>query len=126
MDDFMEKIKRRMDLRSHNISKECENIRSQKIIDPKNEEFEKEYSRVVDNKEKLEQDEISKDQDEEIGVLDPYLEMEVNLPRDNKTIQGKLKMRVIDDEGNAVGVANNNSLLNTRKYHAQFLDGYGQ
>ena len=32
-------------------------------------------------------------------------------------------MRVIDDEGNAVGVANKNPLLDTRKYHVEFLDG---
>ena len=123
MDDFMEMIKRRMDARSQDISNKCEDIRQQKILDSNDEEFEKEYSRVVDNKEILDQDEISKDQVDEIGVLDPYLGMEVNLPRDNDVIRGRVKMRVVDDEGNAVGVPNNNPLLDTRKYHVEFLDG---
>ena len=52
MDDFMEKIKQRMESRSQDISMEPENIRKQKIIDLNDEEFEKEYLRVVDNKKK--------------------------------------------------------------------------
>ena len=86
MNDFTETIKRRVDARSQDISNECEDIRQQKILDSNDEEFENEYSRVVDNKEILDQDEISKDPVDEIGVLDPYLGMEVNLRRDNDVI----------------------------------------
>lgn len=124
MNDLTKSIKRRMDSKSQNISNEYVNVRTQKIIDPNDDEFEIEYTRVVDNEEILEQDEVSKEQEKELGVEDPYLGMEVYLPKSgNDNMRGKVKMRVVDDVGTAVGVPNNNPLLHTRKYHVDFLDG---
>ena len=51
--------------------------------------------------------------------------MELGLPRkdDDRLMHAIVKRRKLDDEGKTVGNMNNNPLLDTRTYKADFSDG---
>ena len=96
------------------------------------EEFEKEFTRVIDNEEVLDADvqigneRVKKESiDGEYGIPDSYLGMEVNLMRPGEDVprRGTVKKRIIDNNGKPVGIPNNNPMLDTRKYEVEFLDG---
>lgn len=59
------------------------------------------------------------------GLVDNYLSMEVGLPRepDDELVRAQVKKRVIDVDGDPVGVAHSNLLLDTRKHEVEFADG---
>eukprot|EP00804_Cyclotella_cryptica_P009101 CCRYP_003177-RA/>CCRYP_003177-RA protein AED:0.23 eAED:0.23 QI:0/0/0/1/1/1/2/0/629 len=57
----------------------------------------------------------------EIG--DNYVNTEVMLPRGDHMARGKVIRRKRDAEGNPIGRANNNPILDTRQYEVQFADG---
>ena len=131
MNDFNDGIKRRMDTKNKDISNEVVEIEKEKVIDV-DEEFEKEFTRVIDNEEVLEADDqiindgVKKERiDEEYGIPDSYLGMEVNLMRPGEDVprRGTVKKRIIDNDGKPIGIPNNNPMLDTRKYEVEFLDG---
>ena len=56
---------------------------------------------------------------------DCYLNMELALPRDGDgPTFGRVKKRIKDNDGNPVGVANENPILDTRMFEVEFLDGH--
>ena len=132
MDEFNEGIKTRMNTKSQDISNEVREIEKERVLDPE-EEFESEFTRVIDNEEIIGvEEEISNDRKrnnenitEEYGIPDNYLGMEVNMMRPGEDVpkRGTVKRRVIDDEGRPVGVPHNNPMIDTRKYEVEFLDG---
>ena len=54
---------------------------------------------------------------------DNYLTAEVLLPRDGQLHSGTVRKRVTDADGNPVGKAHSNPLLDTRSYEVEFPDG---
>ena len=62
---------------------------------------------------------------QEYGQADPYLYMEIGLPRgsDDALHHARVKRRAIDVDGTPVGKPHTNPLLDTRRYEVQFHDG---
>lgn len=60
------------------------------------------------------------------GIMDEeYLRMELALPRDGDGPSlARVKKRLKDGDGNPIGVANNNPILDTRIFEVEFLDGH--
>ena len=56
-------------------------------------------------------------------VGDSYVNTEVMLSRGDRMARGKVVRRKRDAEGNPIGRANNNPILDTRQYEVQFADG---
>ena len=75
-------------------------------------------------------DESIKDADDnppsdEINTFDPYINMEIGLPRgdDDSLHHAQVKRCALDDNGRPVGRSHNNPLLDSRQYEVEFLDG---
>ena len=60
----------------------------------------------------------------EADAYDKYLSTEVILPTCDHMIHSRVKNRKRDANGNPVGRANTNPILNTRLYNVQFPDGH--
>ena len=58
-------------------------------------------------------------------LTDNYVNMEIALPRseDGQLHAAHVKRRAIDQDGRPIGVANDNPMLDTRRYVVQYLDG---
>ena len=56
-------------------------------------------------------------------VGDSYVNTEVMLSRGDRSARGKVVRWKRDAEGNPIGRANNNPILDTRQYEVQFADG---
>ena len=58
-------------------------------------------------------------------AFDPYLSMEIGLPRgdDDLLLKAKVKRRAIDIDGNPIGIANDNPMIDTRQYEVEYVDG---
>ena len=58
-------------------------------------------------------------------LTDNYVNMEIALPRseDGQLHSACVKRRAIDQDGRPIRVANNNPMLDTRRYVVQYLDG---
>lgn len=57
--------------------------------------------------------------------FDPYVNMEISLPRgeDNRMEFAKVTKRVKDNDGNPIGVANDNPIMDSRLYIVEWNDG---
>ena len=60
-----------------------------------------------------------------VDSYDPYLNMEVGIPRgeDDNLLHATVKRRVTDQDGNPIGKANKNPILDNRLYEVEFIDG---
>jgi hypothetical protein len=109
---------------SADITRGLGNVALNKIIDPENEdpEFYQEFTRVIDDNALRHTDDIS---DIEV-TSDQYIGMELALSRggEGEAMHAKVKKRVRDEEGNPVGRANYNPLLDSRKYEVEYVDGH--
>ena len=54
---------------------------------------------------------------------DTYISAKVLLPRGDENQEAKVLGRAKDDNGNPIGIRNNNPILDTREYEVQFPDG---
>jgi len=63
------------------------------------------------------------DEWEDPEMFDKYIGAEINLNRGGQVLHGKVVGRKRDSEGNPVGHAANNPLLDTREYDVEFIDG---
>ena len=65
------------------------------------------------------------DNSNEIGIKDPYLNMELGIRHDNKEgmHHARVKRMVVDKEGRPVGSIHNNPLLDHCHYGVESLDG---
>jgi len=54
---------------------------------------------------------------------DNYLSAEIMLPRGRTMVKGRVAVRKCDRDGNPIGLANANPVLNTRSYIIHFDDG---
>ena len=55
--------------------------------------------------------------------FDNYIGAEVTLPRGDEMVSGTVKSRVKDHEGDPIGIANQNPILDTRVYEVEFTNG---
>ena len=56
---------------------------------------------------------------------DTYIGAELNFPdADGNVVYGRVKKRVQNNDGQAVGIVNRNPLLDTSKYEVEYFDGY--
>ena len=82
-------------------------------------EFREEFNRVYNNTDIKEADEYTP----EVGD-DTYVNMELALPRDDTgPTFAKVTKRVRDANGNPIGKAHDNPILDTRIYEVEYLDG---
>ena len=121
---YEEKLATVFEVQSADLTRGLRHIDPSKIIDPDNEdpEFFQEFTRVIDDVTLPHADDAS-------GVevsSDQYVGMELALSRggEGEVLHAKVKKRVRDDEGNPVGRANNNPLLDSRKYEVEYIDGH--
>lgn len=56
-------------------------------------------------------------------AFDKYISAEVHLPKNGEEIIGKVVGRKRDHDGNPIGKANNNPILDTRLYQVVFPEG---
>ena len=54
---------------------------------------------------------------------DNYVNVEIMLPRGDEMAMGRVTKRACDSDGNPLGNANDNPILNTHQYIVQFTDG---
>ena len=83
------------------------------------EEFMEEFLRVYSNPEVPDIDDYTSD------VYDPHVGMQILLDRGgNEPELAKVTKRLRDEDGNPVGVAHDNPLVDTRMYEIEYEDGY--
>ena len=85
-------------------------------------DFAEEFNRLFDNPEVLEADDTF-----DPDSYDTYLNMEVSFDRGGEYPEhARVTKRLRDTNGNPIGKANNNPILDTRMYELEFVDGYKQ
>jgi hypothetical protein len=94
-------------------------------VDP---EFFEEFARVIDNASLPHADDAVAVTDDvkaiEVGS-DQYIGMELALPRgdDGEMIHARVTKRMRNEEGQPIGTAHNNPLLDSRRYEIEYIDG---
>jgi hypothetical protein len=110
---------------SSDISNSTHNVPQSKLLDLDGEdpEFIEEFTRFIDSDAIPHNDDGH--HDPEVGTPDPYLHMELSLPRgsDDDLHHARVKYRAVDVEGQPVGQPSNNPLMDSRQYEVKFLDG---
>ena len=86
------------------------------------EDFQEEFFKVYGDENVKEADDFTPE------IMDnTYLNMELSLPRDGEEPAfAKVRKRMKDDNGNPVGRAHQNPILDTRMFEVEFLDGTTQ
>ena len=127
MNDFHVSLERKWNVESADISHEVynddpENNRKLLSLDDEDEQFQSEIKRVIDDPELKEAEDITL---REYGTVDPYIDMELGLPRaeDEALIHATVKRRAIDVEGRPIGRPSTNPILDSRAYEVEFIDG---
>jgi hypothetical protein len=89
-------------------------------------DFRDEFYKVYDSPDIAEADAQSPEESPSPGIMDEdFLRMELSLPRDNSgPALARVKKRLKDANGNPIGVANSNPILDTRIFEVEFLDGH--
>ena len=133
MSEFDEQLDKRLDvIGSEATNKDNDNPDWNRLsLDEGDPIFDDDFMKVINDEQFPEADE----EDLEVGgdekhssshdTFDPYLHMEVGLPRgeDNQLHYAKVKRRAIDTDGRPTGLASKNPLTDTREYEVEFLDG---
>ena len=99
------------------------NVPQDMILDMEHEddEFFTQFNKAINDPSLKEADDFN----EEYGKEDPYIGMNLGLPRgpDDELQHAKVKKRVIDDDGVPVGISNKNPLLDMRQYEVEYVNG---
>jgi hypothetical protein len=122
MNKFTEVIKAKFQTPTADLSNATRDIPSEKLLDLDKEDlkFLEDFNRVINN------ESIRHVEDDmEIGEIDPYLNMELGLPRgeDDSLQHAHVKQRTVDVEGRPIGRLSTNPLLDSRQYEVEFMDG---
>ena len=90
-------------------------------VDQFDDEFAKDMARVINNEDLPH----AKDDLEQSHEVDPYLNIELGLPRgtDGELHHATVKQRRVDENGNPIGSPHKNPILDSREYDVEFLDG---
>ena len=91
-------------------------------IEQEDEQFLEEREQVTDNKDVANIEEHTND---EIGIVDPCMDMEMGMTRDDEEGRhhAKVKRRAADKDGKPVGRPNDNPLSDHCQHEAEFMDG---
>lgn len=121
MEDFNNGLEDKLEAVTSNIDLTKSNIDQSYVIDLEleDDDFIQEYRRVIDDVT------LNNIDDEHKDEIDPYLNMELGLPRgdDCELHFAQVKRRAIDVDGKPVGRASNNPILDSRQYKVEFLNG---
>jgi hypothetical protein len=128
MREYEEKRKTVLKAQSADITQTLRDVEISKIIDPENEdpEFFEEFARVIDNVLLPHADDAIAVTDDvkaiEVGS-DQYIGMELALPRgdDGEMIHARVTKRMRDKEGQPIGTAHDNPLLDSRRLRSSIL-----
>ena len=123
MQQYEEKLAKSFEAQSADVTRGLRHVNSDKIIDPDNEDpaFFAEFTRVIDDATLRQADDVAN-----VEVTpDQYVGMELTLSRggEGEAMHAKVKKRVRDEEGNPIGNANSNPLLDSRRYEVEYIDG---
>jgi hypothetical protein len=129
MSEYEDKVKTTFEARSSDIANTIRGVELSKIIDNENEDegFYQEFTRVIDDAMLPHADnQVDNDDKFEEVETDQYIGMELALPRgdDGAMVHAKVIKRLKDNEGNPVGTANANPLLDSRAYEVEFINGH--
>jgi hypothetical protein len=95
-----------------------------KIVDPEDEDpaFFQDFMRVIDDARLKHSNDISNVE----VTSDPYVGMELALTRggEGEPLHARVRGRLHDEEGNPIGHAHHNPLLDSRKYEVEYVNGY--
>ena len=123
MQQYEEKLAKLFETQSADVTRGLRHVDSDKIIDPDNEDpaFFAEFSRVIDDATLRHADDVANVE----VTSDQYVGMELTLSRggEGEAMHAKVKKRVRDEEGNPIGNANSNPLLDSRRYEVEYIDG---
>ena len=123
MKRYEDKLKVMFELPAATITNGLHDVERSKVIDPEDEdpEFFEEFMRTIDDTLLPHAD----DQPVAEVTGDNYVGMELTMARggEGEALHATVKQRVRDIEGNPVGRANSNPLLDSRKYLVEYVDG---
>ena len=129
MNNYDKKVKERLDISNFIISRDEEKPFNSLSLGADDPEFEQEFMKTSHNPVQVDDDGQhdcnSDDKKHTIDSFDPYLNMEIGLPRgdDDNLMHATVKRRVVDDDGVPIGKANKNPILDSRMYEVEFMDG---
>eukprot|EP00978_Attheya_sp_CCMP212_P008877 scaffold20848_cov68-Attheya_sp.AAC.1 len=123
MQVFDDNLEAKWNAFSADISNSLNSVHPSKVVEIEDEDkdFIEEYKRVINDTTLPEVDDI----DKQLRQSDPYLMMELGIPRgnDDKLEFTKVTKRAKDDISNPMGKAHDNPLLDSRQYEVQFHNG---
>ena len=127
MNDFQESLERKWSVESADISQDVyrnngDEKRDILSIEDEDTQFQDEIKRVINDTDLREaEDQVP----HEYGKIDPYLNMELGLPRaaDDSLVHATVKRRAVDNEGRPIGKSSTNPILDSRAYEVEFIDG---
>jgi hypothetical protein len=124
MNKFTENLKDKFQTSSADVTSSTTDVPTNRILvlEHKDKEFLEDFNQFIDDGALKHADD---DDDQEVGELDPYLNMELGLPRgqDNELQHAQVKRGAVDVEGKPVGRPSTNPLLDSRQYKVEFMDG---
>lgn len=127
MNDFQVSLERKWNVESADITHEVygddpTNSRDVLSLEHEDEQFRNEITRVIDDPELIEAEDLTI---REHGTPDPFINMELGLPRaaDDGLISATVKKRAVDVEGRPIGKPSKNPILDSRAYEVEFIDG---
>ena len=83
-----------------------------------------EHDHITPDYDPVEPEHSMPDADEWVAeAFDQYIAAEVRLPRNGQEILGQVVSRKRDQDGNPIGRANSNPIMDTRIYQVVFPDG---
>ena len=118
-DDFDEKIKQKVKENDFPVEGDKPDPEMWADLIENDEDFKEEFFKVYEDENVREADEFSP------AIADnDYLNMELALPRDGEEPAfGRVTKRMKDDNGNPIGRADKNPIMDTRMFEVEFLDG---
>lgn len=121
---WTEKTRPILEAQSSDVQGTLRDVHPDKIFDLSTEEdeFAAEFQRVLNDPDVAEQDEIIKMVEVE---PDPYVNMTIGLKRgkDGEEIEARVVKRARDADGNLLGTAHHNAMVDTRLYEVEYVDG---
>jgi hypothetical protein len=128
MTTFDDEVEPKFQTSSSDISNYTRDIPQDLLLDldGEDQDFIQEFNRVIDNDAIPHHDDTKGDiRDGEVGIQDPYLNMELGLPhRGEEDLRlARVKRRAVDVEGRPVGRPSDNPFLDSRQYEVEFLRG---
>ena len=130
MYEYEQRLRVLFEAKTADLTLTLRNMDSRYIIDPEDEDplFYEDFMRVIDSNDVKHAD-VSCANDNAMNTevtSDPYVGMEMAMARgsEGEVVHATVRKRVRDEDGQPVGVAHNNPMLDSRKYEVEYIDGY--